>query len=95
MSRPVKAELEPELPHVQKGITEWIVNWKRNGWRACDKKPVKNVDLWQALDALNQKNKINWQWVKGHDGRPENEGCDELTNEAIAKLQGRLQELVD
>ena len=66
--------------YVQKGISEWIINWKRNGWKSSSKKPVKNKDLWVELDSLNASLSVNWQWVKGHAGHPENERADYLAN---------------
>jgi ribonuclease HI len=83
-----KGTITTDSQYVQKGITEWIVKWRQNGWKTADKKPVKNDDLWEDLDALNRKHKINWQWVRGHDGHLENERCDELAREAIAGLKG-------
>jgi len=73
--------------YVQKGITEWIHNWKRNSWRTSDKKPVKNQDLWIELDALAAAFSITWVWVKGHAGNRYNERCDALTQTAIASLR--------
>jgi ribonuclease HI len=70
--------------YVQKGITEWIHNWKRNSWRTSDKKPVKNQDLWMELDALAGKLALRWEWVKGHAGNKYNERCDALVQKAIA-----------
>jgi len=69
--------------YVQKGISEWIHNWKRRGWLTSDKKPVKNVDLWKKLDAAAQRHAVEWQWVKGHAGHPENERADALANKGI------------
>ncbi|NVK17699.1 MAG: ribonuclease HI [Methylocystaceae bacterium] len=69
--------------YVQKGITEWIAGWKRKGWKTSAKKPVKNADLWQRLDELNQKFTITWEWVKGHSGIAGNERADTLAQEAI------------
>jgi ribonuclease HI len=69
--------------YVQKGITEWIHNWKRRGWLTADKKPVKNVDLWKALDEAAQGHEVEWHWVKGHAGHPENERADALANKGI------------
>ncbi len=66
--------------YVQKGISEWIINWKRNGWKSSSKKPVKNKDLWVELDSLNSSLSVNWKWVKGHAGHPENERADYLAN---------------
>ncbi len=73
--------------YVQKGISSWIVNWKRNGWRTASKEPVKNQDLWMQLDALSQQLRIQWRWVKGHAGNKYNERCDAMTQEAIASLR--------
>ena len=65
---------------MQRGITVWIVDWKRRGWRTADKKPVKNIDLWQQLDALAAQHDVEWLWVKGHAGHPGNERADQLAN---------------
>jgi ribonuclease HI len=73
--------------YVQKGITEWIRNWKRNAWRTADKKPVKNQDLWMELDSLAGEFPIQWEWVKGHAGNEYNEMCDAMTQDAIAERQ--------
>jgi len=80
-------ELKMKVPgtdsqYVRQGITSWIHNWKKRGWKTADKKPVKNVDLWQRLDAAIQGHKLNWMWVKGHAGHPENERCDVLARDA-------------
>jgi ribonuclease HI len=83
---PKNACLFTDSQYVQKGITEWINQWKRNSWRTSDKKPVKNQDLWQALDSLNSELKVEWKWVKGHAGNKYNELCDQLTQTAIATL---------
>lgn len=69
--------------YVQKGMSEWLVNWKRRGWRTADKKPVKNADLWQELDALAQEHTLTWRWVRGHAGDPGNERADELANQGV------------
>jgi ribonuclease HI len=69
--------------YVRKGITEWISNWKKRDWKTANKKPVKNKDLWQELDALTEQHTIEWCWVKGHSGHVENERADELANKAI------------
>jgi ribonuclease HI len=73
--------------YVQKGISEWIHSWKRNGWRTASKAEVKNKDLWQRLDALASRRSIEWRWVKGHAGNRWNEVCDAMTQEAIASLR--------
>jgi ribonuclease HI len=72
--------------YVLQGITEWIEGWKRKGWRTASKKPVLNADLWQTLDALVQQFEIEWEWVKGHSGHPENELADQLANRGIDEL---------
>lgn len=75
--------------YVRNGITSWIHNWKRRGWRTADNKPVKNVDLWQRLDALVQTHRIEWRWVKGHSGDPGNERADALANRGVVSAQTR------
>ena len=70
--------------YVQRGISEWIHNWKRRGWLTADKKPVKNVDLWKTLDETARAHEVEWHWVKGHAGHPENERADALANKGIA-----------
>ena len=73
--------------YVQKGISEWLANWKARDWKTAAKKPVKNVDLWQLLDAETQKHQVSWHWVKGHAGHPGNERADELANMGIETLK--------
>lgn len=73
--------------YVRKGITEWMTGWKRNGWKTAAKQPVKNVDLWQALDSENLRHKVTWNWVKGHSGHRENEMADALANRGIEELR--------
>lgn len=75
-------DLTTDSQYVRQGITQWIHNWKRNGWRTSDKKPVKNADLWQQLDQQCQRHQISWHWVKGHAGHAENEIVDELARSA-------------
>ena len=87
LKRPVKARLHTDSQYVMKGITEWIHDWKRRGWRTADKKPVKNVDLWQRLDAARAAHDVKWLWVRGHAGHAENERADELARRGIAELQ--------
>ena len=84
---PRKTVVYTDSQYVQKGITEWIIKWKRNAWRTSDKKPVKNQDLWMELDELSAEFSIKWTWVKGHAGNKYNERCDELTQKAIASLR--------
>jgi ribonuclease HI len=83
LSEPCMVELTTDSQYVRKGITEWIVNWKKNNWRNSAKKPVKNSDLWQQLDKESQRHTIKWLWIKGHSGHRENEIADELANKGI------------
>jgi ribonuclease HI len=83
LKRPSQVRLYTDSIYVMKGITLWIQSWKRKGWRTADKKPVKNEDLWRRLDELAAKHDIEWHWVKGHAGHPENERADELANRGI------------
>jgi ribonuclease HI len=83
LSEPCIVELTTDSQYVRKGITEWIVNWKKNNWRNSAKKPVKNSDLWQQLDKESQRHTIKWLWIKGHSGHRENEMADELANKGI------------
>jgi ribonuclease HI len=80
-------QIYTDSSYVQKGIQEWIHNWKKNGWRSSNKKPVKNQDLWQKLDTLNSSLNVDWFWVKGHAGHPGNERADFLANEGVKKIQ--------
>ena len=88
LKRPCKVTLTTDSNYVKQGITEWISGWKRRGWKTASKQPVKNVDLWQRLDAARQMHQVDWQWVKGHSGHPENEMADQLARDAIASLKG-------
>ena len=83
LKRRSRVKLYTDSLYVMKGITIWILDWKRRGWRTADKKPVKNVDLWKRLDEIVAKHDIEWHWVKGHAGHPENERADELANRGI------------
>ena len=89
MKEPCEIDLTTDSQYVRLGITQWLVNWKRNNWRNSQRKPVKNVDLWQALEAQIERHQIAWHWVKGHSGHVENEIADQLANEAIDQMQGR------
>lgn len=80
LSRPCEIVLHTDSQYVQKGITEWIHNWKARGWRTASKAPVKNADLWQALDAAQSRHRVDWRWVRGHNGHDGNERADELAN---------------
>lgn len=82
LTRPCDIVLTTDSQYVRQGITQWIHNWKRRGWRKADKSPVVNVDLWKRLDAAITRHTIDWQWVKGHAGHAENERCDELAKAA-------------
>jgi ribonuclease HI len=86
LTRRCKVTLWTDSQYVQKGISVWIIDWKRRGWRTADKKPVKNIDLWQQLDALAAQHEVDWRWVKGHAGHPENERADELANLGVASV---------
>lgn len=81
-----QVELTTDSQYVRKGITEWMNNWKRNGWKTASKSPVKNADLWRELDTLVAQHRVNWHWVKGHNGHRENEIADQLANRGIDSL---------
>jgi ribonuclease HI len=81
------ATVTTDSVYVKNGITQWITSWKQRNWKTAAKKPVKNVDLWQALDEQNQRHEIDWQWVKGHSGHRENELADQLANRGIDELK--------
>ncbi|MCV2394016.1 ribonuclease HI [Actinotalea sp. M2MS4P-6] len=86
LRRPCRVRLHVDSTYVMNGVQRWMPNWKRNGWRTADKKPVKNVDLWQALDAELQRHDVTWLWVKGHSGDPGNERADALANRGVDQL---------
>jgi ribonuclease HI len=88
LKRPVTARVHTDSQYVQKGISEWIHGWKKRGWLTADKKPVKNADLWQALDAARSGHAIEWLWVRGHAGHVENERVDALARRAIENKGG-------
>jgi ribonuclease HI len=83
LRRPSRVRVTTDSQYVQKGITEWLPSWKRRGWRTADRKPVKNDDLWKQLEELNARHEVEWRWVKGHAGHPENERADALANKGI------------
>jgi ribonuclease HI len=87
LKRPCAVEMHVDSQYVKDGITKWIHGWKKNGWKTADKKPVKNLELWQALDEAIKHHTISWHWVKGHDGHPENERADELARMGIAEVR--------
>jgi ribonuclease HI len=78
LKRPVTVNLYTDSTYVRNGIMQWMTKWKTNGWQTSDKKPVKNVDLWQRLDEAVKPHEVEWHWVKGHAGHPENERADKL-----------------
>ena len=88
LKRPAKVALTTDSSYVKDGITKWIGNWKKNGWRTTAKKPVKNADLWQRLDRVVDQHEITWLWVKGHSGHAENERVDELARMQALKQRG-------
>jgi ribonuclease HI len=83
----VKARIHTDSTYLRDGITKWIHDWKKRGWRTADKKPVKNVDLWQRLEAALERHDVEWLWVKGHAGHPENERADALARQAIDEMR--------
>ena len=83
LKEPSEVRVYTDSQYVQKGISEWIHNWKRRSWRTADKKPVKNEDLWRRLDEVAGRHRVQWFWVKGHAGHPENERADALANKGI------------
>ncbi|MFZ6727600.1 ribonuclease HI [Undibacterium sp. MH2W] len=91
LKRPCEITLHTDSQYVLKGITEWISGWKAKGWKTASKAPVKNVDLWQALDTAQSTHKIEWRWVRGHTGHPGNERADQLANRGVEKaLAGEI-----
>lgn len=89
LARPCQVEMYTDSQYVRKGITEWLESWKARGWRTAAKKPVKNADLWQRLDAATQQHKIEWHWVKGHSGDVHNERADALANQGLEQHLAR------
>jgi ribonuclease HI len=81
-----QVDLTTDSVYVKNGITTWLEGWKKKGWKTAGRKPVKNVDLWQALDEQNQRHDVEWHWVKGHSGHRENEMADQLANKGIDEL---------
>jgi len=90
LSRPCRVRLFTDSLYVQKGISVWIHDWKRRGWRTADKKPVKNIDLWQRLETVANQHQVEWRWVKGHAGHPENERADQLANLGCEQVGSRV-----
>ena len=90
LNRRCLIKLHTDSKYVQQGITEWIHNWKKRGWKTADKKPVKNQDQWQELDGLAAKHRITWKWLKGHAGHALNERCDRLAGDAMADIRKKF-----
>ena len=88
LKQPCVVEMHVDSVYVKDGITKWIHGWQRNGWKTADKKPVKNVELWQALVEAIKRHQITWHWVKGHVGHRENERADELARQGMAPYKG-------
>ncbi|HEY4644784.1 MAG TPA: ribonuclease HI [Steroidobacteraceae bacterium] len=86
LKRRCRVRLFTDSEYLKRGITEWLENWKRRGWKTSDRKPVKNLDLWQEIEALTAKHDIEWHWVRAHSGIPENERVDQLANRAIDEM---------
>lgn len=86
LKEPCRIDLYTDSQYVQKGVSQWMESWKKNKWKKADKKPVKNADLWQALDKEIIRHKISWHWVRGHSGHAENEQADAIANQAIDDL---------
>jgi len=89
LRRPSRVHLHTDSTYLRDGITKWIHAWKRRGWKTADKKPVKNVDLWQRLEAALHRHQVEWHWVRGHSGHPENERADALARKAILRPERR------
>ena len=87
LARPSDIIVVTDSAYVKNGVTGWIFGWKRNGWKTADKKPVKNVDLWQRLDEAQARHKVEWRWIKGHAGHAENERADELARAGMAPFK--------
>jgi len=91
LEKPSKITVVTDSAYVKNGVTGWIFGWKRNGWRTSNKKPVKNVELWQRLDKAAARHTVTWEWVKGHAGHPENERADELAREGMEPFKKATQ----
>ncbi len=87
LKRPCRVRLTTDSEYVKKGLTEWLPNWKRRGWKTAARKPVKNADLWRRLDAAAARHEVHWHWVRGHSGHPENERADALANRGVDELR--------
>ena len=87
LKRPSRVHLVTDSNYLRHGITQWIHNWRRNGWKTAGKQPVKNRDLWERLDAALQRHEVTWEWTRGHAGHPENERADQLATEALKQYR--------
>jgi ribonuclease HI len=87
LKQPSHVAIYTDSEYVRNGITTWIHNWKQRGWRTADKKAVKNIELWQRLDALASEHHVRWHWVRGHSGDPGNERADELANRGVSSVR--------
>jgi ribonuclease HI len=87
LREPCVVQLFTDSEYVRRGITEWMLKWRNNGWRTADRKPVKNADLWRELDAESTRHRVSWHWVKGHAGHPDNERADALANRGLEDAQ--------
>ena len=92
LTRPCAVDLYTDSQYVRQGITQWMHGWKRNGWKTSDKKPVKNADLWQRLDDVVKRHTVEFHWVKGHAGHPENEEVDQLARDGMAPFKNSSSE---
>ena len=90
LKRPCRVTLHTDSMYVRDGITKWIHGWRLNGWRTSDRKPVKNAELWQLLCAAAEPHRVEWKWVRGHSGHPENERCDKLACDAADSFRARV-----
>lgn len=91
LKRPMQVRVTTDSSYLRDGITKWIHGWKRNGWKTAAKEPVKNEDLWRRLDDLTRRHTVEWDWVKGHAGHPENERADQLARDAIKALRAEMK----
>jgi ribonuclease HI len=89
LKRPCRVILSTDSKYVMDGITKWVFGWQKNGWKTADRKPVKNAEIWQALVAATARHKVEWKWVKGHAGHPENERADQLASAAAEQFRKR------
>ncbi len=89
LTQPCLVTIFTDSIYLRDGISKWIYNWQKNGWRTANKKPVKNQDLWRELIELSEKHHIQWNWLKGHNGNPQNEECDRLAREEIDNIQAK------